>query len=135
MRRAHEAALRVLRGESDVVQASDGSVTLDLVPVVQRILAELGVEAPGILGSDVDLPDVDPDTRAGQAITRLETALHKDLPPDFGQITVYDDGRLEAAQQALRRFDQLVVALIVLTVVCVAARSCSRAAGDGRSSS
>ena len=75
------------------------------------------------------------DTRVGQAIDRLETALDKELPPDFGQITVYDDGRLAAAQQALRRFDQLIVVLMVLTIVCTAARSSSPAVGDGPCSS
>jgi hypothetical protein len=121
VRRAHEAAIRILKDESQVVQtSSDGTITLNFVPVIQAILAQLGIDSPGILGSDVKLPEVSSDTRVGQAIDRLETALHKDLPPDFGQITVYDDGRLEAAQQALRRFDQLLVALLVLTVAFTA---------------
>jgi len=121
VRRAHEAAIRILKDESQVVQtSSNGTITLNFVPVIQAILTQLGIEAPGILGSDVKLPEVSPDTRVGQAIDRLETALDKDLPSDFGQITVYDDGRLEAAQQALRRFDQLLVALLVLTVAFTA---------------
>ena len=114
---AHEAAVRLLRGESEAVVAENGQVTLNLLPVVNAVLQRITAASPEILGREVDLPDVTVDDIPDIAIVRLEDALGVDLGDDFGQFTVYDDGKLEAVQEGVRLFDRLVVLLLPLGVV------------------
>lgn len=114
---AHEAAVATLRGERPAVEADDEKVTINLVPLVNAVLAQILDAAPGLVGSDVDLPDVTVDDLPAEARTKLADALGIDLDGDFGTITVYDGGKLSAAQQAVRQFDRLVVLSCVLTIV------------------
>jgi hypothetical protein len=109
---AHTAAVRVLKGEVENLQTGDGTITLNLVPVVNQVLARLTAASPEILGRQVNIPDVSVDDVPEAAIAKVESALGRQLPDDFGQITVYDEGTLEAAQEGLKLFDQLVVALV-----------------------
>ena len=118
---AHTAAVRVLRDESDAVTTGDGEVTLNLLPVINAVLADITAQSPEILGRQVDLPDVTVDEIPKDAITALENALGVTLGDDFGQFTVYDDGKLAAAQDAVSLFDRFVVVLLPLGVVLVAA--------------
>jgi hypothetical protein len=117
---AHTASVRVLRGESEAVTTTDGQVTLNLLPVVNAVLAEITAQSPEILGREVDLPDVTIDEIPSGAIARVEDALGTDLPEDFGQFTVYDDGKLAAAQDAISLFDRLVVLLLPLGILLAA---------------
>jgi len=118
---AHTAAVRVLRDESDAVTTGDGRVTLNLLPVINAVLADITAQSPEILGRQVDLPDVTIDEIPADAIDKLESALGVDLGDDFGQVTVYDDGKLAAAQDAVSLFDRLVVVLLPLGVLLAAA--------------
>jgi hypothetical protein len=117
---AHEAAVRVLRGESEAVTTSDGRVTLNLLPVVDAVLARITDRSPEILGRQVDLPEVSVEDIPEAAIARIEDALGVELDDDFGQFTVYDDGTLSAAQDAVSLFDRLVVVLLPLGVLLAA---------------
>jgi hypothetical protein len=121
VRVAHEAAVRVLRGEAEAVVTEDGQITLNLVPVVNAVLQRITAASPEILGREVDLPDVSVDEIPDAAITRIENALGVELDDDFGQFTVYDDGKLEAVQDAVGLFDRLVVFLLPLGFVLAAA--------------
>lgn len=118
--RAHQGAVRVLRDESDAVTADDGQITLNLLPVVDAVLARITEGSPEILGRQVDLPDITVDDVPEAAITRIEDALGVDLGDDFGQFTVYDDGTLTAAQDAISLFDRFVVVLLPLGVALAA---------------
>jgi hypothetical protein len=118
--RAHTAVVRVLRGESDVVDAQGDRVVIDLVPAIDTVLAELAASSPDLLGGRVELPEVSVDDVPEVAIRRLERALGVDLGDDFGQIVVYDHGRLEALQDGLERARRWLVGLSVLTVVALA---------------
>jgi hypothetical protein len=117
---AHGTAVRVLRGESDVVTTGDGQVTLNLLPVINAVLARITAASPEILGRQVDLPEVTVDEIPAAAITRIEDALDVDLPDDFGQFTVYGEGKLAAAQDAISLFDKLVVVLLPLGILLAA---------------
>ena len=117
IRVAHEAASRLLRGESEVVVAEDGQITLNLIPIVDAVLAEITSASPEILGRQVDIPDFTVEDIPEQAIARLERALDVELPPDFGQITVYDDGKLEAAQIAVDLFNTSVFVLSAVAIL------------------
>jgi hypothetical protein len=121
VRVAHEAAVRVLRGEAEALVTEDGQITLNLVPVVNAVLQRITAASPELLGREVDLPDVSVDEIPDAAIARIEDALGVDLDDDFGQFTVYDDGKLEAVQDAVGLFDRLVVFLLPLGLVLAAA--------------
>jgi hypothetical protein len=114
---AHGTAVRVLRGESEAVTTGDGQITLNLLPVINAVLARITAASPEILGREVDLPDVTVEEIPDAAIARLEDALGVQLDDDFGQFTVYDEGKLAAVQDAIELFDRLVVVLLPLGIV------------------
>jgi hypothetical protein len=118
IRVAHEAAVRALRDESDVVTArAADQVSLNLIPVIDAVLADIISQAPEVLGRDVRLPEVSVEDIPAAAIGRIERALGVDLDEDFGQVTVYEEGRLAAAQQGVETFDRLVPLLLPLAVL------------------
>lgn len=116
---AHSQAVRLLRGEPGVVMADDGTISLNLLPVIGVVLTKL--DETGLLPDSVDLPEIDRTTPPDEAIAALSDATGVDIPADFGQITVYDSDALAQAQDAVRIFDRLVIALVALTLVLAAA--------------
>jgi hypothetical protein len=117
---AHAAAIRLLEGKSPAVQVDGDSVTLNLLPLIGRVLDRIGVDAPDLVHGDVSVPAISPGTPASRAIKAIEDRLGVKLPRDFGQIRVYNKGRLEAAQKALDLFSKLLVLSVILTFVVAA---------------
>jgi hypothetical protein len=118
---AHERALAILRGESDVVQTDGETVTLNLLPMINRVLSELSGVASGLVGRDVILPTISSGELPAQARERINAALGVELPADVGEIPVYNADQLIVAQQALRVFDQTLVVLVVVTPLLIVA--------------
>lgn len=118
---AHERALAILRGDSEIVQTDGETVTLNLLPVINRVLGELSGVASGLVGQDVTLPTITSGELPEQARERINAALGVELPADVGQIPVYDADELIVAQQALRVFDQTLVVLVIVTPLLFAA--------------
>ncbi len=127
VRRAHAAAMRLLEGDGllDGVSVSDGEVTLNLLPLLNRGL--LAVQEAGFI-SDVDLPELTPDGDPTAQIAELETSLGRDLPDGFGQLVVYQsenlanaEASLESAQRTVSLAKRAVWVLVVLTAILVAA--------------
>ncbi|MCZ7528570.1 MAG: hypothetical protein M5U14_20655 [Acidimicrobiia bacterium] len=114
--RAHDAAVAVLRDERPNVAVEDEQVTINLIPVIDAVLTDILDAAPGLVGSDVDLPEVSVEDVPEAARERLGEALGVDLGDGFGTVTVYDGGRLSTAQDLVRLFDRLVVLTALLTV-------------------
>ena len=126
---AHAAAVKVLRGDAEAVQAGDETVTLNLVPAINSVLASITSASPELFGRSVDIPDIQVDEIPSSAIDKINEAFGTDLPPDFGQFTVYDDGQLKEVQDAIAFFDTLVwvsVVLFVLSTVGAIAVSVNR---------
>jgi hypothetical protein len=119
-RRAHTRAVDVLEGDTGNLQIENGEVVLNLVPVLNAVLAQIGEASPEIFGRTVDLPEVTVDDIPEDAVAKVESALGRDLPDDFGQFTVFDAQQLEAAQDAVALFDRFVVAAAILAVVLIA---------------
>ena len=106
--RAHDAAIRTLRGDAPAVTADGDKVTINFLPLINAVLAEILKEAPGLVGSDVKLPKVTVEDIPAEAREKLGDALGVDLGSDFGTFTVYDGGKLSTAQEAVRIFDAVV---------------------------
>jgi hypothetical protein len=119
-RRAHARVVDVLEGDTGNLQVEDGEVVLNLVPVLNQVLAEIGKASPDIFGRTVDLPTVTVDDIPADAVTKVENALGIDLPDDFGQIPVFEAQRLEAVQDAVELFNRVVVAAVVAAVILLA---------------
>jgi hypothetical protein len=114
--RAHATAVKVLEGESEVVRANSGSVTLDLIPIVDAVLLQISELSPDIFGQTIDIPTITVDDLPEDSIAKLNAAFDLDLPEDYGQITVYDDGTLSEVQTALDLFQKVEILLAALTL-------------------
>lgn len=112
----------VLRGEGDgTVTTENGRVVLNLIPVINAALVKIQDQASELVGTNVTLPQLDPDTELPDEMrTKIETALGVQLPDDFGQLVIFDDDRLQAAQEALVRFERLLYVLLAVYVLAVA---------------
>jgi hypothetical protein len=120
-RRVHTRVVDVLEGDTpENVEVVDGKVQVDFIPVINALLARIGERSPELFGRTIDIPTVTVDEVPESAIARLESALGRDLPPNFGQFEVFDATQLQQAQDAVRLFNRAVVALVVLAVLLIA---------------
>jgi hypothetical protein len=83
-------------------------------------LARIGEASPEIFGREVDLPTVTVDDVPDAAREAISDALGVDLDDDFGTFTIYDDGALTAAQEAVSLVNKVVWALVVLAPIAIA---------------
>ncbi|GGK41945.1 hypothetical protein GCM10010124_38470 [Pilimelia terevasa] len=100
-RRLHRQAVAVLDGTSTVVTAGDGHVRIDLLPLINQVLRQLSAQMPTLFGRRLSLPDLTSGQIPDNLRRRVEAALGVTLPANFAQFTVYDGGRLRAAQEAV----------------------------------
>jgi hypothetical protein len=119
-RRAHTRAVAVLEGDTGNLEIEGDNVEMNLVPVINQVLAQISEASPEILGRTVDLPTVTVDDIPQAAIEKIEDALGRDVPDDFGQFTVFQAQRLEQVQDAVSLFERLVVAAVVAAVLLLA---------------
>ncbi len=117
-RRAHTVAVRVLRGDTENLTTVDGTVVLDLVPIISLVVADVSNNAAELFGGSFDLPEIAPD-QVQAATAQLSTALGIELPPDFGQVPLFEEAELERARQPVRILDDGVVALWVIFALSV----------------
>src|SRR3954470_379495 len=112
-------AVDVLRGHTGTVSVQNGTVTLNLIPVVNNALKEVQARASELLGHNVTLPTITNATLPADARAKLEQALGVTLPANFAQIVILRSSSLEAAQTAVRIFDRSVWALAILALVFI----------------
>jgi hypothetical protein len=120
-RKAHELAVKVLRGDTKLVSTKNGEVTLNFLPLIADALRFVEQRWPGIGGTSPDVPDITTSTPPDQARAELSTALGRQLPDDFGTVTVFKSDQLAAAQDAVNLFDKLVVAMLIVTLLFIVA--------------
>ena len=119
---AHQTAVRVLEGESDVVTAEDGSVTLNLIPVIDAVLADITSRTPEILGRQVDIPDVSVEDIPEAAIAPpRERPRRRPAATTSASSPSTTTGSSRRLQDAIDLFNKLVVVLLPLAVVAAAA--------------
>ncbi len=120
---AHQAIVNVITGNTrEGVSVENGTVTIDLIPVIELGLGAVEDLLSDVLGRPINLPDpgsLDP-ANVAAAKQRIESALGIQLPEDFGQIVVFQSDRLAAAQDlvtSVNRGIAIVIALAVLFMV------------------
>lgn len=118
---AHARAVAVLRNESDVVDTTGGRVTLNLLPLINDALARIESRASDLLGRDISIPEISSGELPETARAKLEDALGRDLPDDFGEVVVFESDKLAAAQDAVATFDKLFVLFLILTPLLIVA--------------
>src|SRR4051794_7728188 len=112
-------AIAVLRGHTGTVSVQNGTVTLNLIPVVNNALKEVQARASELLGHNVTLPTITNATLPADARAKLEQALGVTLPANFAQIVILRSTSLESAQTAVRIFDRSVWALAILSLIFI----------------
>jgi hypothetical protein len=116
----HTAMVRLLRGESQVISTRGDTIVINLVPVINQVLARIGQISPELFGKQIDIPTITAADIPSVAQEKISTALGKDVSPTFGVIEIQGGGdQLQAAQDAVQTFDLLVYALVILTVVLI----------------
>jgi hypothetical protein len=118
---AHTQIMAVLKGEGGAaLTTDDGTVTLNLLPVINEVLLRVEERAQGLLGDDVDLPEISSGEVPDEARAKLETALGVEVPENLGEIVIFQSDKLEVAQDGLAMIDRLVVVLLVAAVLLIA---------------
>jgi hypothetical protein len=116
-RRAHQRALAIINGTSDVVVTRENRVDIDLLPLINQVLRELSTQLPTMFGKQISLPDLSSGEIPENLRVRVEDALGVTLPANFAQFTIYDSGQLWAAQQAVATAKRDLVLFVVGTIV------------------
>jgi hypothetical protein len=112
--------LAIIEGESTTVTVQGDRVTLNLLPVVNNVLALLEDRAPTLFGRTLNLPEITDGEVPPGLEARIETALGTELPADFSQITIYRADELNALQDAVASFKKYVVMLVIGTLLALA---------------
>jgi hypothetical protein len=116
-RRAHQRALAIVEGRSELIVAGQDRVRIDLLPLINQVLRELSAQLPTLFGKQLALPDLGSGAIPDNLRLRVSDALGVSLPADFAQFTVYDSGRLWQLQQAVAGAKRNLVLFVVSTVV------------------
>jgi hypothetical protein len=118
---AHERVVDVLNGDlPPSLQVQGNDVVVNVIPVLNQVLARIGEASPEIFGRTVNLPTVTVDEIPQDAIQKVERALGRDLPENFGQFTVFDASKLQQVQDTVTLVNKLVVVAVILAVVLLA---------------
>jgi hypothetical protein len=118
---AHTQIMAVLKGDGGAVLTTDeGTVTLNLLPVMNEVLVRVEEKAGGLLGKDVDLPEITSGEVPDEARAKLEAALGVDVPENLGEVVIFQSDKLAAAQDALTMVDRLVIVLLVAAALLIA---------------
>jgi hypothetical protein len=120
-RAVYTQLLAALRGQTTTLQISNGVVTLNLIPVIDAGLQYIQQHLPGLIAQHVTLPDPTELQIPAQAQQKLSQALGIPVPSNLGQIELFQSAQLAKAQQLLRLWDVLTVALPVITAVLIIA--------------
>jgi hypothetical protein len=118
---AHERLVAVLEGDSTYIQLNGDEVQLNLVPLVAKAMELLEEVLPGALEDRVDVPQIDPAASAEEMRAQLESATGRTLPEDFGTVVLFKGDQVTEAQQAVRIFKAAVIAILVVTILLIAA--------------
>ncbi len=117
----HERTVFLLRDELDKLPnlvVTEGEVRLNLVPLMAEVLRRTinaGLDIAGV--DNREIPEFTSAEDADQAVNRLARALGRDLPPDFGQVSITSEETLRDAQGLVKTFDRVVWIAIAVAIL------------------
>src|SRR5262249_44403774 len=117
---AHTQLLAVLEGHSQAVKTTNGQVVLDLVPLLNAALQNLGPFITGVVGRPVTLPKISNNELPSTACRAISNAIHRPLPDTCAQIALFPADKLTQARRAVRLFNGALVLLLILTPLMAA---------------
>ena len=119
---AQAQLVAVLKGDSTTLTTQGDTVVLNLVPLLNKALAEVQPQVSAIVGKNITLPTISGNELPAVACQKVSAALSRPLPQTCGQVPLFPASKLDAAQKAVTRFDGLtVLALVLLPVLFVGA--------------
>src|SRR5262245_31737199 len=107
--------LAALNGNSKALQATDGHVVLNLVPLLSEALKGVQAQASGLFGKKITLPVISGSSIPAADCRKIAAAIGRPLPPTCGQIPLFPASALAGAQRAYRAFNGVVLLLLILT--------------------
>ena len=107
--------LAALNGNSKALQATDGHVVLNLVPLLNEALKGVQAQASGLFGKKITLPVISGSSIPAADCRKIAAAIGRPLPPTCGQIPLFPASALAGAQRAYRAFNGVVLLLLILT--------------------
>lgn len=116
-RRAHQRALAIVEGRSDVIIAGQDHVEIDLLPLINQVLRELSAQLPTLFGKQITLPDLGSGAIPENLRLRVEEALGVALPANFAQFTIYDSGRLWQIQESVAASKRYLAVFVTSTIL------------------
>jgi len=116
----HRAVVSFLRGDSRLVQAEQGVVILNLVPILARALQRVQERVPGLLGGKT-VPEITYDMPVQEQQQLLQSVVSRQLPPDFATFELFKSDQLAVVQRGIVLFDRVVWVLPVVTLSLMAA--------------
>ena len=114
---AHHNAIDLIKDRNPNVSADAEKITINLIPLIDAALAQLGEKSPELLGKSVDLPTLTVEDIPDAARIKIQQALDRPVSKTFGQIEVYDSGNLRTVQSAVSRFEDLKVVSVIALLV------------------
>ena len=115
-RDAHGEIVRLLKG-GHPVSVKDGKVQLDLLPVIDSVLQSVNERTDGRFSSQIDsITGLSPD----EARAKLSKALGRELPENFGTITIFEKQQLSTVQKAANLFNDLVYVIVFAAFLFIA---------------
>ncbi|MFV0318059.1 MAG: hypothetical protein ACK5O2_14000 [Microthrixaceae bacterium] len=128
-RNAHRAAVNLIEGRTPNVEAGDDTITVNLLPLINQVLAQITSTSPEVFGRTINIPDIQIDEVPSEAIDKFNDTFGTDLPDNFGQITIRSSGTLEQVQDAVALFNKIIwisIAVFVASTIGAFALSVNR---------
>ena len=118
-RRAHQQALEIINGTSEVVSTRGNHVYIDLLPFINQILRQLSAELPTLFGKQFSLPDLSSGEIPANLRAKVEDAVGVTLPANFAQFTLYDATQLKTVQETVVAAKRYLIGLVAGTVLLI----------------
>jgi hypothetical protein len=120
----HPVLVRMLRGETPpggAVTVNDGAVQVNAAVLVPAVLERIAQVAPDVLAGQLPAAVANGAAAPGQLQQRIAEAVGRQLPPDFGHITLMQSSTLATAQRAVQILDNATWLLVVAAVIAIVA--------------
>ena len=116
---AQQQVVAVLNGDSKSIQTVNGQVVLNLVPLLNQVLANMSGTLSSLLGRSISLPAISGNELPSVVCEKISTALGRPLPATCGQIPLFPASQLDTVQTYVGKFNRWFVGLLILTPLLI----------------